>query len=89
MGVNHTTKCLHSITLLERGDIPNIIHGMAHKQGMDTPTMVVNCNNVCFKLGKQVQGLTNFLMMWARAGLCVVPICDGKQRPISKQATNK
>mmetsp|Transcript_32183 Transcript_32183/g.58994 ORF Transcript_32183/g.58994 Transcript_32183/m.58994 type:complete len:238 (-) Transcript_32183:122-835(-) len=56
---------------------------------MEISTVDVGCSNVCFKVGKSVACLASFLMRWAQAGLRIVPICDGKVRPISKQATKK
>ena len=56
---------------------------------MLTPTINVDCSNACFKIGKNVQSLVRHLVKWANTGLCVVPVCDAKVRPICKQATNK
>ena len=89
MGVNYAAQCLYSLPKLDRGDIVDILHGLAREQGEDLLTIDVDCSNVCFKVGKSVHGLANHLMTWARAGLRLVLICDGKERPISKQATNK
>ena len=89
MGVNHTAQVLYSLSHLERGDVADILHGLARERDMEIPTVDVDCSNVCFKVGKSVECLASFLMRWAQAGLRIVPICDGKVRPISKQATNK
>eukprot|EP00957_Ditylum_brightwellii_P100054 7625091-Ditylum_brightwellii.AAC.1 len=32
---------------------------------MDIPITDVDCSNVCFKVGKNLQGLFRFLMKWA------------------------
>ncbi len=89
MGALHGAKALHSLTGLEMGDIVDWLRGMARERGTSTPTVDVDCSNVCFKLGKSIRGLSSHLMKWANSGICVVPICDGKERPVCKQATNK
>ena len=57
--------------------------------GMDTPTIDVDCSSVCFKVGKTVPSDASLLIKWANSSFCVVPVCDAKARPVSKQATNK
>ena len=71
------------------GDIVDICCGLASEQGMVTPTIDVDCSNVCFKVGKNVQSVVKHLVKWAGTGLCIVPVCDGTVRPICKQASNK
>ena len=79
---------LYSIRGLKIGDIVDICHGLATEQDMTTPTIDVDCSNVCFKVGKNVQSVVRHLVKWASTGLCIVPVCDGKGS-ICKQATNK
>ena len=56
---------------------------------METPTIDVDCSNVCFKIGKNVTSVVSLLLKWANTGLKVVPVCNSKVRPISKQASIK
>ena len=56
---------------------------------MPFPRIDVDCGNVRYKVGKNVQSVASFLMRWAAPGLCVVPSYDAKPRPISKQDTNE
>ena len=69
-------------------DISNMCKGLAAESNLQTPTIDVDCSNVCFKVGKDAQSVANFLTKWSRIGAKIAPVCDGK-RPISKQATNK
>ena len=87
MGLKDGAKTLHSITGLTIEDVFKMCKGLADEYGMDTPTMDVDCSNVCFKVGKTVPSVASLLM--ANAGFCVVPVCDANVRPISKQATHK
>ena len=89
MGVNHGAKVLNSVRGLLIRHAVIILRGIARERGMMIPTIDVDCSNVCFKVGKSVQSLASFLMRWATPGLCVIPSCDGKVRPTSKQATNQ
>ena len=89
MGVKSGSQVLYSIIGLQRGDVADIAHGLARDRNMESPTIDVDCSNVCFKVGKSVHVLANFLIKLAQAGLRIIPICDGKVRPKSKQATNK
>ena len=89
MGVNHGAQVLHSIKGLSMGDVADICKKMALTKQMETPTIDVDCSNLSFKVGKHPQWLARFLMRWANTGLCVVPVCDARVRPISKQASNK
>ena len=89
MGVNHGAKVLYSTRGLNIQDAATILRGLARERGMQIPTIDVDCSNVCFKVGKSVQSLASFLMRWATPGLRVVPCCDAKVRPVSKQATNQ
>ena len=70
-------------------DIVDVCRGLANERDMLTPTINVDCSNACFKIGKNVQSLARHLVKWANTGLCVVPVCDAKVRPLCKQATNK
>ena len=89
MALNCGAQVLYSLRGLTMGDIVDICRGLAHEQEMLTPTIDVDCINACFKIGKNVQLLARHLVKWANTGLCVVPVCDAKVRPICKQATNK
>jgi len=89
MGVNHGAKVLYSARGLYIQDAATILRGLARERGMKIPMIDVDCSNVCFKVGKNVQSLASFLMRWATPGLRVIPSCDAKVRPISKQATNQ
>ena len=89
MGVSKGSQALYSLIGLTRGDVADIAHGIARDRGVEHPIIDVDCSNVCFKVGKTVHGLAAFLLKWAQAGLHVVPICDGRVRPVAKQATNK
>ena len=89
MCLNCGAQVLYSLHGLKMGDIVDICHGLATEQGMVTLTIDVDGSNVCFKVGKNVQSVVRHLVKWASTGLCIVPVCDGKVRPIYKQATNK
>mmetsp|Transcript_3043 Transcript_3043/g.6682 ORF Transcript_3043/g.6682 Transcript_3043/m.6682 type:complete len:229 (+) Transcript_3043:133-819(+) len=89
MGVLHGSSVLYYAKGLQIKDVVAIAKGLAADRGMATPTIDVDCSNVCFKVGKNVQHLANFLMRWSDPGLCITPVCDNTIRPISKQATNK
>ena len=89
MGLKDGAKTLHSITGLTIEDVFKMCKGLADEYGMDTPTIDVDCSNVCFKVGKTVPSVTSLLIKWANAGFCVVPVCDAKVRLVSKQATHK
>ena len=54
MGLNCGAQVLYSVRGLKMGDIVDICHGLASEQGMVTPTIDVDCSNVCFKVGKNV-----------------------------------
>ena len=78
MGLNCGAQVLYSLCGLKMGDIVDICHVLASEQGMVTPTIDVDCSNVCFKVGKNVQSVVRHLVKWANTGLCIVPVCDGK-----------
>lgn len=90
MGINHGAQVFYSIKSLRIGDVADVGKGLVLELGTETPIILdMDCSNVCFKVGKNVQSLVSFLMQWANTGLCIVPVCDAKACPISKQATNK
>ncbi len=91
MGVTQGASTLYTLSGLELADIAKIMKGLAVSSGtpMMDLTIDVDCSNVCFIVGKSVQALSSFLLKWANAGFHVVPVCDGMQRPVAKQATNK
>jgi hypothetical protein len=89
MGLNCGAQVLYSLHGLKMGNIVDICHGLASERGMVTQTIDVNCSNVCLKVGKNVQSLAKHLVKCANTGLCIVPVCDAKVRPMYKQATNK
>jgi hypothetical protein len=72
-------------------DVAEIMRRLANENGTAAMDLTINvdCSNVCFVVGKSVQALASFLMKWTNVGFHDVPKGDGKQRPISKQATNK
>lgn len=74
---------------LDISDVSAIMKRIAMENGTLDLTIDVDWNNVCFTVGKSVQALACFLMKWATAGFHVIPICDGSQRPVAQQATNK
>ena len=78
MGVNSGAQVLYSVGKLKMGDIVDICNGLANEHGMTTPTFDVDCSNICFKVGKNVQSLTRHLIKWSSTGLRVVLVCDGK-----------
>ena len=88
MGINNGKDVLYSITGLSMSDIGDICKGLAAEASMETPTVDVDCSNVCFKVGKDDSSVSNFLTKYVKNGVCFVPVCDGT-RPISKQATNE
>ena len=88
MGINNGRDVLYSITGLSMSNICDICKELAAEASMETPTVDVDCSNVCFKVGKDASSVSNFLMKYAKTGVCLVPVCDGT-RPISKQATNE
>ena len=91
MGVTQGASTLYTLSGLELADIAKIMKGLAVSSGtpMMNLTIDVDCSNVCFIVGKSVQALSSFLLKCANAGFHVVPVCDGMQRPVAKQATNK
>ena len=72
MGVNHGAKVLYSARGLYIQDAATILRGLACERGIEIPTVDVDCSNVCFKVGKNVQSLASFLMRWATPGLRVL-----------------
>jgi hypothetical protein len=89
MGLNCGAQVLYSLHGLKRGDIVDICCGLASEQGMVTPTIDVDCSNVCFKVGKNVQSMANYLIKWANTVLCIVLVCDAKsEQYVSKPQTN-
>jgi hypothetical protein len=89
MGLKDGAKTLHSVTGLTIEHVFKMCKGLTDEYHMDTPTIDVDCSNVCFKVGKTVPSVASILIKWANAGFLVVPVCDAKVRPVSKQATNK
>ena len=65
MGLKDGAKMLHSITGLTIEDVFKMCKGLADEYGMDTPTIDVDCSNVCFKVGKTVPSVTSLLIKWA------------------------
>jgi len=49
----------------------------------------VYCSIFFFKVGQNVTSVISLLLKWANTGLIVVPVCNSKVRPISKQASIK
>lgn len=88
MGMNHGAKVLSSLRGLSIRHAVIILQGLARRRGMTIPVIDVDCSNVCFKVGKNAQSVASFLMRWASPRFHVVPCCDAKVRPVSKQATN-
>jgi hypothetical protein len=76
MGLKDGARMLHSITGLIIEDVFKMYKGLADKYGMDTPTIDVDCSNVCFKVGKTVPSVTSLLIKWADSGFCIVLACD-------------
>ena len=68
-------QVLYALRGLTMGDVVDICKRLAEVNGTD-PTLDVDCNNVCFKLGKSIPLLTSFLVRWTKTGPCIVPICD-------------
>lgn len=62
-------------------------------QQIGHPMIAVDCNNVINIVGRNsidvVSGVAAFLVGWALYGAVILPICDGRNRPKSKQASNK
>jgi hypothetical protein len=88
MGLKHGAQVLYALKGLSAGDVVDICKKLAEENGT-SPTIDVDCSNICFKVGKNISSLSSYLMKWAETGLCVTPVCDGYIRPISKQATNE
>ena len=76
MGLNCGAQVLYSLHGLKMGDIVDICCGLASERGMVTPTIDVDCSNVCFKVGKNVTSVVSLLLKWANTGLKVVPSYD-------------
>ena len=87
MGVLHGRDVLYSIPKLFMNDIGDICKGLAPQFGMQSPNIVVDVSNVSYKVGKDAQSVSNYLVKCAKIGVEFIPVCDGK-RPISKQAKN-
>ena len=92
MGVNDGGKTLHSVTELSQKDAADIGKGRAKDLGIDRPIVVADMSNIAFVFSKAVSltlSVVNHLGKWASTGMIMVPVCDGKTRPICKQATNQ
>ena len=89
MGVKYGKDVLYSLLGLAIRDVADICQKLAHEINMSAPTVGVDYSNVCFKVGRNAQSVANFLTRWASHGIHMNPVCDGKARPISKQATNE
>ena len=89
MGVKCRKDVLYYLSGLAIRVATDICQKLAHEINMSAPTVDVDCSNVCFKVGRNAQSVANFLTKWANHGIHMNPVCDGKVRPIYKQATNE
>ena len=78
MGLNYGAQVLYSLPSLKLGDLVDKCHGLPSERGMVNPTIDVDCSNVSFNVDKSVQSVVRHLVKWANTGLCIVPVCDGK-----------
>ena len=76
MGLNSGAQVLYSLKGLYVGDVVDICKGIAADWKMETPTIDVDCSNVCFKVGKNVTSVVSLLLKWANTGPKVVPVCN-------------
>ena len=75
MGVKYGKDVLYSVTGLYMKDIGVMLKGLAREANMQTPTIDVDCSNVCFKVGnKDAQSVANFLIKWSQIGAKVTPM---------------
>ena len=88
MGVKHARDALYSVKSLFMHEICNMCRRLAAESNLQTPTIDVDCSNVCFKVGKNAQSVANLLTKWSRIGAKIAPVCDRKC-PISNHATNE
>ncbi len=51
MGLNSGAQVLYSLKGLYIGDVDDICKGIAADWKMETPTIDVDCSNVCFRVG--------------------------------------
>ena len=77
MGGSYGKQVLYSVIGLRMNDIGDMCKGLAAEHNMQTPTIDVDCSNVCFKVGKDAQSVANHLTKWAEIGVKVVPVLDG------------
>ena len=89
MGLRCVAQVLYSLRGLKMVDIFDICCRLASERGMVTPTIDVDCSNVCFKVGKNVQSVVRHLVKWSNTVLCIVPCVMLKSdQYASKPSTN-
>ena len=88
MGVKNGGKFLHRITGLSRGQIANMVRGLA-ALWQASPIVVVDCNNLMFAVQLKPKSLAEYLYDLAKCGITVQPVWDNKVRPTVKQESNR
>ena len=83
---------------ISRADLVDIGKDRLRKDHADAPTsarpiVAVDANNIANIVGRKsgnvVRAVVNHMLEIAHHGMIMVPICDGDNRPVSKQASNK
>lgn len=91
MGVNQGGKYLHSVSNLTLVELTTICNGIARELGL-APRVMVDCSNLVFVYSNYISptdAVAKHLARFAAPGIIMVPVCDGAEHPISKQATNE
>ena len=90
MGVKNGSKFLHSCSKLTLTEVSTIAKGLARDSSIQ-PRVVVDCSNVVFVYNHYLtptDAVAKHLSRLAAPGLVIVPVCDGPNRPVAKQATH-
>ena len=97
MGASKGSDTLYHMKQLTRADIAAIARGLFHELKsasditMSMPTIDGDSNNICQtiarKSGTKSVAVAEFYNEWSHCGIQVVPVVDGDNRPICKQAS--
>ena len=90
MGVIQARKYLHSVSKVTLVELTTICKGIARELGI-APRVVVDCSNLVFVYLNYISptdAVAKHLARFSAPGMIMVPVCDGAERPMSKQATN-
>ena len=97
MGASKGSDTLYHIKNLTRADIAAIIRGVFDERrgasdiNMSMPTIDGDSNNICQTIARKSDTksvtVAEFYNDWSHCGIQVVPVVDGDNRPICKQAS--